>query len=77
MMVRSHRGRSAALRHIWSWPVHSARRFALTLVALVLVIVVGGKLSRTVFADQGSAPQPPASAVTSTAQLNPTAAGTP
>jgi hypothetical protein len=66
-MVRSNRGRSAALRHIWAWPVHSARRFAITLIALVLVIVVGGKVSRTVFADPGSpAPRPAATVTTST-----------
>jgi hypothetical protein len=45
-MVRSNRGRAAALRHVWAWPLHSARRFAVTVVVVLLVIVVGGKISR-------------------------------
>ncbi len=44
-MVRSNRGRAAALRPIWSWPLRSPARFALCTVAVVVLLIISGKLT--------------------------------
>jgi len=76
-MVRSNRGRSAALRHIWSWPVYSPRRFVTTLLITVILIVVGGKLGRTAFEGNAPAAPLPTITLTSTVTATPTASTTP
>ena len=73
-MVRSSRGRSAALRHLWSWPVYSARRFILVLLAVLLVVVVGGKISRSVLGGPQQPSRPVPEVSTSTSSVEPTVA---
>ena len=59
MPIRSPRGRAAAYRALWQWPLRSPARLALTVAALALVAVtVTGGLA----ALSGPAPAPGASA---------------
>jgi hypothetical protein len=75
-MVRSNRGRSAALRHIWAWPVYSGRRFVTTFLVLVVLVVVGGKISRTAMTSSNPAAPLPAVTITQTATAYPSVSGT-
>ncbi|SFE68875.1 hypothetical protein SAMN04487819_1253 [Actinopolyspora alba] len=43
--IRSNRGRAAAWRSVWSWPLHSRGRALITLVVVVGVLLAVGQLS--------------------------------
>jgi hypothetical protein len=43
--IRSNRGRAAALRAVWTWPLQTKTRAWVCLGALVLVVVVAGRIS--------------------------------
>lgn len=69
--IRSNRGRAAALRSVWTWPLHSGTRLALTLAALAAVLLTHRALTAEPHDPPPPAPAPPAAAPVRPAPLPP------
>ncbi|MEJ3655709.1 hypothetical protein WEH80_22320 [Actinomycetes bacterium KLBMP 9759] len=69
MPIRSPRGRSAAYRGLWQWPLRSPVRLAVTLVVLVAVAAgVGFGVAALSGSNRSGLPPLPSAGATSTAQ---------
>lgn len=76
MPIRSPRGRAAAYRALWQWPLRSPARLALTVV-VVVGVAVGASAGLATLSPPAAPREVPSSATRTTAPARPGAATTP